>query len=149
MILLVGYGNPLRRDDGLGPALVEALVGAGSAENMRTVICHQLTPEVAAEVADPAVTAVIFADASDLPDPQGEVLVQSLEPGPDVSSAGHCSSPESVLLLAEHLYGRRPPAWLVALPGSDFGFGEGLSSQGREVLAEAQRQAQELLSVLH
>ncbi len=149
MILLVGYGNPLRRDDGLGPALVESMAGSSGREDLRTLICHQLTPELAGEVADPEVAAVIFADASALPGPQGGALIHSLAPAPDAVAAGHCCSPESVLLLAEHLYGRRPPAWLVALPGADFGFGEGFSGPGRAVLAEARRQALELLSALH
>ncbi len=145
MILLIGYGNPLRRDDGLGPALVGRLVMRRPRPDLRPLICHQLTPELSLELAASEVKAVIFADASKLATPGGGATVSSLNEAPGYASAGHSCDPVSLLRLAERLYGRRPPAWLAALPGSDFGFGEGLSGAGRDVLAGAEEQVLELL----
>ena len=50
--LVIGIGNPLRGDDGVGPLLAEQAGG-------RSV--HQLTPELAAELAE--LEAVLFIDA--------------------------------------------------------------------------------------
>ena len=45
MILLVGYGNPLRTDDGVGQVVVRKFERDGRYANIKTIICHQLLPE--------------------------------------------------------------------------------------------------------
>ncbi|WP_254030381.1 hydrogenase maturation protease [Planktothrix agardhii] len=61
MILIVGYGNPIRGDDGIGQAVITELEQL-NLMNVRSLSLHQLTPEVAAEMAE--VDTVIFVDAS-------------------------------------------------------------------------------------
>ena len=58
-VLVYGYGNPGRLDDGLGPALVRELAGRGVEATLETA--YQLQVEDAALVADHGV--VVFADA--------------------------------------------------------------------------------------
>ena len=55
--LVVGVGNPLREDDGVGWHLAEALAQTG----VPTHTCHQLLPELAAELSQ--VDLVLFVDA--------------------------------------------------------------------------------------
>ena len=61
MILIVGYGNPIRGDDGVGQAVITE-VEQWNLTNVRSLSIHQLTPAVAAEMAE--VDTVIFVDAA-------------------------------------------------------------------------------------
>jgi hypothetical protein len=45
-LLVIGYGNSLRRDDGVGPRVAEA-VEALQLPGVRTLTCQLLTPEFA------------------------------------------------------------------------------------------------------
>ena len=49
---------------------------------------------------------------------------------------------------AYFLYGRRVPAWMLTVPGTDFGHGEGLSRGARQALAEAEQALRDLLARL-
>ena len=49
MDLVIGIGNQLRKDDGIGPALVESLA---ERDGVESCIVHQLTPELAMRVCD-------------------------------------------------------------------------------------------------
>ena len=44
--LIIGYGNPLRGDDGIGPAAA-ALLAGDAADGAEVLACHQLLPELA------------------------------------------------------------------------------------------------------
>ena len=59
--LLIGYGNPGRGDDGLGPALVEGLERVGT-EELELISDYQLTVDLAFDLAP--FETVIFADAA-------------------------------------------------------------------------------------
>jgi hydrogenase maturation protease len=122
-LLLIGYGNAGRGDDGLGPAFAQRIAGAGL-PGCRTEIDYQLTPEHALLVAEAG--TVVFADAEtglDRPfrferlyaDNTGEI-------------ASHALAPGAVLALAGMLYGKAPEAWVLGISGRDFGsVSEGLS----------------------
>ena len=55
-LLVIGVGNPLREDDGVGWRLAEALAQAG----VEVHTCHQLLPELAAELG--RVDLVLFSE---------------------------------------------------------------------------------------
>ena len=59
--LVIGYGNTLRGDDGIGPAVAEAVAALGL-PGVRVIVAHQLTPELAADLADAQL--VVFVDAA-------------------------------------------------------------------------------------
>lgn len=152
MILLIGYGNSLRRDDGAGLILAERLDHAwrGQGVAVKHLPVHQLTPELAAEMAEPEIDAVIFVDARAIAagevDPQVQVQpVNGESPSP---SLGHHLNPVALLLYADQLFGRRPSAWLVTVPAADFGYGESLSQITQQALASAQTLPAELLARL-
>lgn len=150
MILLIGCGNSLRRDDGAGPLLARRLGGRCRRRDLELIACHQLTPELAPLLADPRIKAAIFADAA-LPGRGAETtgpLLRPIAEEPVPTLLGHRLSPASLLALAARLYGRRPPAWLVTIPGEDFGFGNGLSDAAEGMLIRAEEEVRRLLGKL-
>lgn len=145
MVLLIGYGNRLRRDDGAGVAL-PAMVDRGSPPgSVRAIQAHQLLPEMAEEIALPEINGVIFFDACLAQEGINSVGVVSLSPTSGWSTLGHHLTPELLLAYSWKLYGRIPPAWLVTVPGEDFGHGEGFSDRTRAHLADANRRARTLV----
>ena len=139
MILVIGFGNTLRRDDGAGVALARLVSrslpeGAGSCREVPLLV-----PELAEEIAQPAVAGVIFCDVRP-PGNDGEesVRVTRLAAAPPHAPLGHLLAPESLLAIAATLYGFVAPAWLVTVAGRDFGHGEGLSEPVRHALGQAE-----------
>ena len=59
-ILVIGYGNELRGDDGIGPRVAEAIAAAHH-PGVRVVSCFQLVPELAADLAKARLA--VFVDA--------------------------------------------------------------------------------------
>lgn len=127
----MAYGNPLRRDDGAGLLLAEQLerVWQANGFEVERLVVHQLTPELADDMARDDLTAVIFVDSRGLVFDDGPALIQ-LQPisSHDASpNLGHFMSPATLLMIARLMYGVRLPAWLVTVPAVDFAHGEGLS----------------------
>jgi len=123
---IVGYGNPQRGDDGIGPfvarGLAEELKGA---EGVRILSLHQLDPDLIEELGD--VQHLILVDASARGSEKG-VEWQEVEPDlRAVPPLTHHVAPAFLLGLVNAMHGRRPRAWMVSIEGEDFGLGEGLS----------------------
>jgi hydrogenase maturation protease len=120
--LVIGYGNTLRRDDGVGPRVAQA-VEALQLPGLRAIARHQLAPELAEPISQ--ASGVIFVDA----DVSGgtAVSLSELEPGDNGQILAHAANPRSLLALARELFGRSPRAWSLAIPVEDLGFGESLS----------------------
>jgi hydrogenase maturation protease len=115
-VLIIGYGNPLRGDDGFGYRAAERIPGA--------IAVHQLTPELM----DPISRAdhVIFLDATTEGFP-GDITRRPLLASGEGQAFTHHVSPESLLAGALALYGRAPDAVLITVCGADFGLSETLS----------------------
>jgi hydrogenase maturation protease len=132
-ILVYGYGNPGRLDDGLGPALAAAL----AAEAIPGVTCdsnYQLSVEDAAAVAAHDVAIFVDADTAG-PEP---FWFDRIEPRRELSFSSHSCSPQAVLALAEDLLGGRAEAYLLGIRGYEFNeFGEGLSERAGANLGAA------------
>lgn len=124
--MVIGYGNPGRLDDGLGPAFAER-VSALAIPGVTADADYQLNVEDAADLA--RYDAVLFADASvDAAEPFTLTPLAPEHTGLGFSS--HSVSPAALLGLAESLFGATPRACLLAIRGTEFdGFGEGLSPQ--------------------
>jgi len=122
--LVIGYGNTLRGDDGVGPRVADA-VAAWRQPGVRALAVHQLTPELAETVAQ--AKQVVFVDAFHDQDGE-EVKLRRLEPTHSAVTLGHVSDSCDLLGLARALYGRSPPAWCILVPGSEFQLREGLSA---------------------
>lgn len=141
-LLVLGYGNELRGDDGAGPR-VAAAVAEWNLNQVRGVALHQLTPDLAAPIAH--AEGVVFVDARFASGRQ-DVEVTPVVPEPGVDVAAHISDPRALLALARALFGRCPPAWLITIPASNFDFGAGLSPATEQGIAPALSAVRRLLS---
>jgi hydrogenase maturation protease len=122
--LIVGFGNEIRRDDGIGPCLVRVLTNR-SLPGVSTKTVHQLLPELAAELA--GFSRVIFVDADANKDGAG-FTVERVQSAELPYCFGHMTDVRQVLAYTQSFFGRSPEAWLVSVTGDDFGWGQGLSA---------------------
>ena len=120
---MAGYGNTLRRDDGVGPRVAEAVAALGVA-GVRALACPLLTPELAEVVSQAQV--VIFVDAA--VDSPREVQFRKLVPADSSQIMAHAASPATLLALARDVFGHAPEAWWLTIPVEDLGIGEEFSS---------------------
>ncbi len=121
-ILVIGYGNPLRGDDGFGYRVAERVPGA--------IAAHQLTPELMDAIA--RADRVVFVDASCEGEP-GEIRRRSLSPQAGGCSFTHHLTPENLLAGSLALYGRAPEAEVITVCGADFSLSEKLSEKIRTI----------------
>jgi hydrogenase maturation protease len=132
-ILLIGYGNPGRLDDGLGPALA-AEIAALKIPHVTVDANYQLTVEDAAQVA--RFRRVIFADAAT--DGAGPFYFRPITAGADLDFTTHSVSPSAVLGLARDLFAAQVTGYALGIRGFVFnGFGERLSGPARTHLRAA------------
>jgi hydrogenase maturation protease len=132
-VFVIGYGNTLRADDGAGPR-VAARVSAWGRSGLTAMAVHQLTPELAEPLAEAGLA--IFVDAR-LADEGAEVKIVALEPSGSGEMNGHTSDPQSLLALAQAIYGHHPRAWLVTVPAADVTLGERLSLGAEDHVEDA------------
>ncbi len=114
-ILVIGYGNPGRQDDGLGPALIEKLE-INKPDFMELESNYQLTVEDAFTVAQ--FGTVVFVDAT--LDGREPYSFDHLNPGTDGSVTSHAISPQTVLSLACTLFQAETKAYLLGIRGYEF-----------------------------
>ena len=137
--LVIGYGNTLRGDDGVGPRVAEA-IGKLNLPGVRTLVCQQLSPEYA----DPVSRArtVIFVDAA--VDAPKEVQLRKLEPGASSQLMAHAADPRTLLALARDVFGHAPRAWWLTIPAVKLDFSEDLTPETQRGFAEAVEKIQAL-----
>ena len=133
---VVGYGNPHRRDDGLGRYVVDRLCDElHSTGGMAFCSLHQLDPVLVDELQMAELIILVDATVENL---DGGVRWTKVRPGIEISSwATHHLKPSTLLGLLQAFYHRSPPTWLVSVQGTDFGFGEGLSPETKEAADRA------------
>ncbi len=131
--LIIGYGNPLCGDDGIGVIAAEQLdeLLTGAEFPVQVIIAHQLLPEMVIDIA--AAEFVLFIDAAvgDIP---GEIRVAPVEPEPPGVYVGHTFTPHTLIGLAQTVGGSAPRAVLVTITGGVFDLGAPLSAPVSEVL---------------
>lgn len=137
--LVIGYGNTLRGDDGVGPR-VAAAVGALGLAGVRTLVCQQLSPEHAAPIA--LAETVIFVDAA--VDAPTEVQLRRLEPSDTSQLMAHAADPRTMLALSRDVFGHVPHAWWLTIPAERMDFTELLTPRAERGCAEALARIQAL-----
>jgi hydrogenase maturation protease len=132
-ILVIGYGNPGRQDDGLGPALAER-IEALDAPDITVDADYQLNIEHAAMMAEHQF--VLFVDASE----EGAEPFGFREVGPakEIAFSSHTLSAESVLAICEEHFDALPETWLLGIRGYGFDFIEELTPQAKDNLDKAE-----------
>lgn len=142
-ILIIGYGNPLRSDDGAGPRAAEEIRRNLSDGSVEVVTCHQLTPELAAWVSESDM--VLFVDAEDGGTP-GTVRCSEVLPEIQPAPFSHQLSPGAVLGLAQQLFGSHPTAFAFSICGENFEIGEAFSPAVEKNLPDLIAQAAALVN---
>jgi hydrogenase maturation protease len=122
-LLIIGIGNPLRRDDGAGWELATRL--AALLPGARQIRVQQLAPELAVDLAAPGVAAICFCDVRS--DKTG-LHLERVGETPEPPRMSHEISPETLLAYTGTV-GTAPAAWLLTVGGADFDHGEGLSAE--------------------
>jgi hydrogenase maturation protease len=135
-ILVYGYGNPGRQDDGLGvefSARLEARVQDKEGIGWKFDSNYQLNIEDAEAVAENDV--VVFADATieDIDD----FCISIVDGKSEVSFTTHSASPGYIVHLCEQLFNRKPVVYLVHIKGHNWEFSEGLSGEAEMNLVKA------------
>jgi hydrogenase maturation protease len=133
-ILIYGYGNPGRQDDGLGYAFVKLLEESLAAKPIPglSLDCnYQLNIEDANLIAD--YDAVIFVDASqeDIED----YLITEVKPSESrIEFSMHAVSVGFVLDLCIKMFGKSPRVFLLHIKGYEWNFNEELTLQAKQNL---------------
>ncbi len=133
-ILIIGYGNAIRSDDGAGLRAAEE-IARRSPRGVRVLTTHGLTPELAEEIARSG--RVIFIDAS--------LRAESVLVRPVAATAQHPENlpthlldPSLLLGLTQTLYGKLPEeSLLVEIPARSVELGEHLSPETERFVNEA------------
>lgn len=135
-ILIYGYGNPGRGDDGLGPAFIDRVEAWRKREKINHIVTdsnYQLNIEEALTIRD--YDKVIFVDASTEKIDDFELV--PVRPSEKVSFTMHAMHPSFVLDLSRKLFGRSPGVFLMKIKGYEFQLSEGLSDRARSNLLKA------------
>ncbi len=122
-ILVIGYGNPGRLDDGLGPAFSDRLEKM-ALPDITVDANYQLTVEDADQIKDYDVA--VFVDAS--VDGKEPFDFTEVSPKSTMHFSSHFFTPEDVLGLAQELFQTKTKAYVLGIRGYEFNeFGEKLS----------------------
>lgn len=140
-LLIIGFGNPLRGDDGLGWRAAERLA-AEYRPGRHVLVCQELTPDLAEPLSRAG--RAVFIDAAVAGPPSGAgfeagqpgaIVVSELRVGPvEAGAFSHHLDPAGLLALAAAWYGRAPQAELITVAGARFDFSEDLSPAAQSAL---------------
>ena len=124
--LILGYGNPLRSDDGAGWKAAAALETELSSTDLLVVASQQLTPEMAETLS--RCSRVLFLDAAHSGSP-GEIRMEAArrDANTQVGDVSHQFLPPALLELGYRYFAAEPDATLLTLTGENFEFGEHFS----------------------
>jgi hydrogenase maturation protease len=159
--LVVGFGNELRGDDGVGQSVAEALWsrrhGVPVLGGVAFIWCAQLVPEIALDLS--GASFAIFVDAAYDGRAPGSVHLSQLdeEVAPkdrvgQVAGALGCwvdLSPTALLSLSAELFGAAPPATLVTVSVDVPVMGVGLSPRARAAVPVAVRVVERAIASWH
>jgi hydrogenase maturation protease len=127
-ILIYGYGNPGRQDDGLGNHFVEMAKEWAAEQGLKNIMFdsnYQLNIEDAAEITGKDI--VIFVDAS--LEEIDDFVLDEITPDAKVEFSMHAVSASYVVHLCKEIYPECPAAWLLHIKGYEWEFREGLTEQ--------------------
>lgn len=123
--LVVGYGNALRSDDGLGWHVAGLLAEDPRLVGTTVLQRHQLMPELAVEVSGAALVVLVDAENGLT---AGEVSVTHVAGNSHGGTSwSHHFSPSDLVALTRELYGSSPEVFLVSAGVASTEVGDQLS----------------------
>ena len=146
-ILLIGYGNPDREDDGVAWHILRAVavkLGLPAPDSYEDefptnelidfAFNLQLTPELAEDVSAYQYVCFIDAHTGNIPEP---VRLIDVESEFQRSPFTHHLTPQSLLSICETVYSKTPNAALLSVRGYRFLFTRELSEETEELVPQA------------
>lgn len=146
-LLLLGYGNPDREDDGVAWHILRAITlklglsAPGSYEDefpeheLIDFAFHlQLTPEMAEDINEYPYVCFVDAHTGNIPEPVRLIEVESEFQS---SPFTHHLTPQSLMSMCETLYQKKPDATLLSVLGHRFLFTRQLSEETAELVPQA------------
>lgn len=146
-LLLIGYGNPDREDDGVAWHILRALTEELGLDSPRSyedefpehplidfAFYLQLTPELAEEISAYEYVCFIDAHTGSIPEP---VRLIDVESEFQASPFTHHLTPQSLLSMCETMYRKKPVAGLLSVLGHRFLFSRQLSEETEELVPQA------------
>jgi len=130
--LVIACGNPLRGDDGIGPAAAE-IVNSWRIPGVKVIAVHQLTPELIDEMR--AAQRVLFVDAAI--NIEGAFHAGIIAPLKSRRQFGHHQTPANLLALMHDLESHSPAAWQVSISPASFDHGDAISTKAQSNLHAA------------
>ena len=135
-ILVYGYGNPGRQDDGLGIELVSRLEEWAAETGLADIEFdnnYQLNIEDAEVISRKDL--VVFADASE--ENIEDFCLSKVDGSGKLSFTTHAASPGYIVKLCQELFQKEPLVFLLHIKGYEWAFQEGLSSKAQINLEKA------------
>lgn len=137
-LLIYGYGNPGRQDDGIGARFIELMdewIEQEKLTNISTDCNYQLNIEDAASIAE--YDTVIFVDAS-VVDEVEDYKLESIHPNnAKIEFSMHAVSTSYVIDLCLKIYGKSPEAYVLHVKAYEFDFKEELTPKANDNLNSA------------
>ena len=134
-ILIYGYGNPGRQDDGIGARFIELIdkwIEQEKLTNISTDCNYQLNIEDSALIAD--YDCVYFVDASIVPEIE-DYKLEIVEPNDaTIEFTMHAVSVAYVVDLCRKIYGKHPRAFVLHIKAYEFDFKEELTEKANDNL---------------
>lgn len=138
-VILVGFGNEYRKDDGLGIKLLDLIED----EKIEKIKVQELSYSVIDDIKD--FDIVIFIDAS----LEGEdISFKKIEKKETFSPLTHHLSTEELLIWAEFINKKSYDFYLLSIRGYDFDFGEDLSENAKKNLEKGVKFLKNFLETL-
>ena len=131
-MLIYGFGNIGRQDDGLGVLCAEQL-GSLNRNDVQVEVNFQLNAEDALLLSKHP--SVVFIDASTAI--ETPYAMQPLKPESNITFSTHAMSPGSILSLCAEIYQHQPEAYVLHIRGYEWDFGLPLSDQAETNLIAA------------
>ncbi len=135
-ILVYGYGNPGRQDDGLGYEMAKKIESWSHEEKLTSIDVdsnYQLNIEDADIIS--GYHLVVFVDASS--EEIKDFLMTDVTGEADVSFTTHAASPGYIVKLCHELFRKYPVVKLLHIKGYEWEFREGLSEKATQNLEKA------------
>jgi hydrogenase maturation protease len=131
-ILVIGYGNPIRGDDGIGLYIAGKFLDREE-EGIHVWLLHQLHLEGIEEMLE--YDLVMLADCR-MEEP-GMVLARLADEENDARASSHHLTPQAMLKLGRSLYNRNTELYICSVKGEAFDFCENLTDTARRRADEA------------
>ena len=146
-LLIIGYGNPDREDDGVAWHILRALTiklglaFPASYEDefpeyaLLDFAFHlQLTPEMAEDISAYQYVCFVDAHTGNIPAP---IRLTNVESEFQASPFTHHLTPQSRISMCETIYGKKPDAALLSVLGHRFLFSRQLSEETAQLVPQA------------